>query len=89
MFKGLYAICKPLNCFSRHHDSYTTTPFALGSYSPAQGTRASFKFEPIDKLTPSHMNDNIEIGHLSKFDAFSRTETKLQTLIVKNPYKRH
>ena len=26
----------------------------IGRFGNAQGTRASFKFEPIDKLTPSH-----------------------------------
>ena len=41
----------------------------LGHSGIAQETGASFKSEPIDKLTPSHEN-NIEIGHLSKFDAF-------------------
>ena len=42
-------------------------PPARGHFGIAQGTVTSFRFEPIDELPPSH---EIEIGYLSKFDAF-------------------
>ena len=44
----------------------------------AQGTGASFKYEPIDKLI-HHMKDNIEIEHLSKFDAFRSNRDEVHT----------
>ena len=43
----------------------------IGHFGVAQGTRATFAFYPINKLTPCHhMKEHGESGHLINFDAF-------------------
>ena len=41
----------------------------IGHSEIAQGTGASFKFQPIDKLKNHHMKDHVKSSHLTKFDA--------------------